>query len=73
MCLSLPLTSLGEHQIAPKQSARPISKWSVIMPIIIGVVTAKLTSMALEKLVLLKNSNNSLICFVANFKMRVKI
>ena len=50
----LPLTSLGELQKAPKQSARPISKCPHLMESKIGTVTAMAIKMALEKLVLFK-------------------
>ncbi|GAA4244290.1 hypothetical protein GCM10022292_22270 [Winogradskyella damuponensis] len=73
MCFNLPLTSLGEHQKAPKQIAKPISKWLVAIPNIIGVVTAIPIKTAFEKLVLLKNSNNSLACFRIKVKMRFYI
>ncbi|WP_262508020.1 hypothetical protein [Winogradskyella thalassocola] len=38
-----------------------------------GIVTATPIKTALEKLVLLKNSNNSLACFEMSVKMRLMI
>src|SRR5690625_4732738 len=43
---ALPLTSLGEHQNAPKPIANPISTWSVSAPIEIGSATAIQTKSA---------------------------
>lgn len=60
LCFKLPLTSLGEHQNAPKLRASPISKLFEAMPQIIGAVTATPIKIALEKLVLFRNSQNSL-------------
>ncbi|RLJ62618.1 hypothetical protein CLV86_2227 [Lacinutrix venerupis] len=63
LCFKLPLTSLGEHQKAPKHKAKPISKRLVIMPRIIGIITARLIKIALLKLVLLKKFKSSLELF----------
>ncbi len=73
LCFKRPLTSLGEHQNAPKQSARPISNCCVTIPKTIGIVTATPIKTALEKLVLLKNSNNSLMCFEMSAKIEIVI
>ncbi len=67
LCSKRPLISLGEHHNTPKQSANPISKLLVKIPKSMGVVVAKPTKTAFEKLVLLKNSCNSLACLDTKF------
>lgn len=55
LCLSLPLTSLGELSKAPSARASPISKNPDLTPKTIGIVIAKPRIKALEKSVLLEN------------------
>lgn len=68
----LPLTSLGEASMAPTVMVMPTGRIPILIPKIMGTVSAIPKRMALEKSVLLKYSESSLKAgpsiFFRNFK-----